>query len=149
MFDKLNSKSATNTLPHLFGGTAGVAASGALTAVVPEKQKKLVQIAKLVGATVVLMASQGGSKTIKPTSFFLGGVAIESTISLAKDFLGSKINTGDTATTADKAFAGALGLGCPDGRCGSQSTYRALRMPSFDTTFRLEESVASAPKSYR
>ncbi|MBW1296431.1 hypothetical protein [Aquimarina litoralis] len=153
MLDNLNQKSAAVALPHLFGGTAGVAASGALQAVVPEKSKKIVNIAKLLGSTVVLIASQGSSKSIKATSFFLGGMAIESSLALAKDLLKSKINTSDTATTGDKVLAGALGLGCPGGSCGKgiRMPYRALRMPStsFDSTFEIVGDSPTMEKSYR
>lgn len=147
MLESLNQKSASVALPHLAGGTVGVAASGALNAFVPDKQKKIVNIGKLIGSVAVLMASQGGSKNIKPTSFFLGGIAIESSLALAKDLLGNRINTSDTATTGDKVLAGALGLGCPNGSCSTSypMTYGglpSLRQPDYKTTFQVVDQPA-------
>ncbi|WP_282089414.1 hypothetical protein [Aquimarina algiphila] len=120
----------------------GWAGSGAVAALVPEKQKKIVKAALLGGSILIAAATQAGAKVIKPGTKVLSGIAIRQGMDLLQDALRTKYAITDASTSSDKLIAGAIGLACPDGSCGEniiryEEDYQvdylpALNMPDYD-----------------
>ncbi|WP_271765945.1 hypothetical protein [Aquimarina algiphila] len=95
----------------------GWAGSGAIAALVPDKQKKMVKAALLGGSILIAAATQAGAKVIKPETKVLSGIAIRQGMDLLQDALKNKYTITDASTSSDKLIAGAIGLACPDGGC--------------------------------
>ncbi len=115
----LNADSISNSVENVLLPTIGWAGSGAVVALVPEKQQKIVKGAMLGASILVAAATQAGSRVMKSSTKVLSGIAIRQGVELLQDALRSKYTITDASPASDKMIAGAIGLACPDGSCQS------------------------------
>ena len=137
---KINNKNLGVSATQAGLGIVGAAGSGALVAIVPEKNQRVAKIGMLI-AGVALTAASVAAKNPNGAAFSVG-VAVRQGFELASDLLKDKVQITDNSSMGQKAIAGALGLNCPGGCQGSYDTsmrYPALNSPTaYDTVYEEE-----------
>lgn len=135
--NKLNKKSATESLVMVAALAAGFMVSGAVDAVVPADKRKIARVGVTGAGTAGAALLPSTTPVRAALKFMSAGAAARGAYNLASDQLKAATTVKADASLAERAYYGAIGLACPGNAMALRSpiSYPEINVQTLDTSW--------------